>query len=251
LPYSTGGVNPPGQTGKQAFLDTQGDVFGRDEDLVGSVHGPKPLTIMEGSVLPCILKEGAISDMPGQLNAEINENVYDDMTGDTLLIPHGSRIVTKYDVAVSAGQNRLGVISQRLIFPDTSSRQLGSMSVADQSGLAGLHDLLDTHFWEKFGAALTISLVGAGAQLAQPQTSAFAAPSGLSSATGAMTQQLSQFGMAQAQNGLSIPNTIELRPGLACLVKLNKDVRLPPWHDSRMNAGDPATRSMTVGRIVQ
>ena len=38
--YSTGGVDPEGQTGKQAFLKTRGDPLGLDEDLAGSVHGP-------------------------------------------------------------------------------------------------------------------------------------------------------------------------------------------------------------------
>ena len=250
LPYSMGGVDPNGQTGKQAFLNTPGDLFGQDENLKGSVHGPKPSTIMEGTALPCRLLEGATSDMPGQLNAEIVQNVYDSMTGDLLLVPQGTRLVTTYDIAVSAGQERMGVIGQRLIFPDTSSRQLGSMSMADQTGLAGLKDLRDTHFWEKFGAALTVSLIGAGAQLSQPQQSAFAAPSSTSAATGAMTQQLSQFGQTQAQRGLSIPDTIELRPGLLCMLKLNKDVTLPVWHDARLS-GPGGGVSMTVGRFFQ
>src|SRR4051812_2045843 len=171
LPYSTGGVNPDGQTGKQAFLRTPGDPYGQNEDMPGSVHGPKPMTVMEGTPLPCRLVEGATSDMPGQLIAEIGTNINDSMTGDHLLIPQGTRLITSYDIAISAGQNRLGTIGQRLIFPDTSSRQLGSVPIADQSGLAGLKDLLDTHFWEKFGSALTIALIGAGAQLSQPQQS--------------------------------------------------------------------------------
>jgi len=233
-PYSTGGVNPAGQTGKQAFLKTPGDLMGQDEDLAGSVHGPKQNTIMEGTALPCRISEGATSDMPGQLNAEISTNVYDSMTGDNLLIPQGSRIVTTYDIAVSAGQDRIGVIGQRLIFPDTSSRQLGSMSLADQSGLAGLKDITDTHFWEKFGSALAVSFIGAGAQLSQPQQSAFAQPSGTSAAVGSMTQGMTQFGQAQAQQGSQIPNTNRLRPGLQCLVKLNKDMALHPYVDARL-----------------
>jgi type IV secretion system protein TrbI len=250
-PYSVGGTDPAGQTGKQAFLRTAGDITGQDENLKGSVHGPKPMTIMEGTPLPCRISEGATSDMPGQLNAEIMTNVYDTMFGDHLLIPQGTRLVTTYDTAVSAGQDRLGVIGQRLIFPDTSSRQLGSMSIADQSGLAGLKDILNTHFWEKFGSALTIAFIGAGAQLAQPQQSAFAAPSGTAAATGAMTQQLSAFGTEQARAGAMIPNTIELRPGLACLVKLNKDVTLPEYHDARNTLSGAGKASMTVGKFIQ
>lgn len=249
-PYSVGGVNPAGQTGKQAFLRMPGDPYGQDEDLKGSVHGPKPNTIMEGTGIPLRLTEGATSDMPGQLNAEILQNVYDSMTGDVLLIPQGTKIVGTYDVAVSAGQSRIGVIWNRLVFPDTSSRQIGTMSGADQAGLGGMKDLLDTHFWEKFGSAIMVSLIGAGAQLSQPQQSAFATPSGTSSAASAMTQQLSQFGQEQARAGLSIPNTIELRPGLTGLIKVNKDMTLPAWVDRRTTV--PGSKaSMTIGKLMQ
>ena len=250
-PYSTGGVNPAGQTGKQAFLRTPGDPYGADEDLKGSVHGPKPLTIMEGTGIPYRLSEGATSDMPGQINAEILQNVYDSMTGDVLLIPQGTRVVGTYDVAVSAGQERMGVIWNRLVFPDTSSRQIGSMAGADQAGLGGMKDLVDTHFWEKFGSALMVSLIGAGAQLSQPQQSAFAAPSSTSAAIGAMTQQMSQFGQAQAQQGLAIPNTIVLRPGLIGVIKVNKDMRLPPYIDHRSTLSSDSAPSMTIGKFIQ
>lgn len=235
---STGGVNPEGQAGKQAFLKTQGDPFGLDEDLPGSVHGPKPLTVMEGTPIPGRLIDAATSDSPGQLVAEVMTNVCDSMTGETLLIPQGTRIITKYDTAVSAGQDRMGTIAQRLIFPDTSSRQLGSMQIADQSGMAGLKDLVDTHFWEKFWATATISLVGAGAQLAQPPPSALSTYSPTQTAAGSMTQGFQQLGESIAQRGLSIPNTITLRSGLPLVIKPNHDIKLPPYIDARGYTGD-------------
>ena len=237
--YSTGGVDPEGQTGKQAFLKTRGDPLGLDEDLAGSVHGPKPLTVMEGTPIPGRLVDAATSDSPGQLVAEVMTNVCDSMTGQVLLIPQGTRIITKYDTAVSAGQDRIGVIAQRLIFPDTSSRQLGSMQIADQSGEAGLKDVLNTHFWEKFWATATISLVGAGAQLAQPQSSSsLSTYSPTQVGVGSMTQGFQQLGTSIAQQGLRSPNTIELRSGLPLVVKPNHDIHLPPYVDARGYAGD-------------
>lgn len=247
---STGGVNPAGQSGKQAFLKNAGDIFGLSENVEGSVHGPKPSTVMATTAMSCVILEGATSDMAGSMVAEINTNIYDSMTGDVLLIPHGTRIQTTYDIAISSGQDRLGVIAQRLIFPDTSSRQIGSMSVSDPAGLAGLKDLLNTHFWEKFGSALTVAFVGAGVQLSQPQQSAFATPSSTSAATGAMTQQLASFGQEQARANSFIPNTIELRPGLPCMIKLDKDLALPEWHDARLQTTS-GSGSLTVGKRIQ
>jgi type IV secretion system protein VirB10 len=216
--------------------------------MPGSVHGPKKMTIMEGTAVSAVTVDAATSDSPGQLVMQISSNVYDDMTGQHLLIPAGTRLVTKYDTAVSIGQDRIGTIGQRLIFPDTSSRQLGAMQMADMTGEAGLHDVLNTHFWQKFGTALTVAIIGAGLQLSQTQQSAFATPSASSAATGAFTQQLGQFGMAQAQSAMNIPNTIELRSGLQVLLKFNKDLTLPEYHDARMM---PASGVMTFGKAMQ
>lgn len=232
--FSTGGTDPNGQMGKQAFLRTPGDIAGAQEDLGGGTHGPKPDTIMEGTPIPARLVDAATSDSPGQLVAEVSTNVCDDMTGQHLLIPQGTRVITTYDTAVSAGQDRMGTIAQRLVFPDTSSRQLGSMQIADQSGMAGLKDQVNTHFWEKFWATATIAIAGAGAQLAQPQASSYGGyynPSGV--ATGQVTQGFSQLGQAYAQRGLSIPNTIELRRGLQLTIKPNKDIKLNQYIDAR------------------
>jgi type IV secretion system protein TrbI len=99
--------------------------------------------------------------------------------------------------------------------------------------MAGLKDVLDTHFWEKFGSALAVSLIGAGAQVAQPQQSAFSATSPSSAATGAFTQNMSQFGIEQARAGQSRPNTIELRSGLELTIKPNHDITLPPYVGER------------------
>lgn len=236
--YSTGGTDPDGQTGKQAFLNTKGDLFGITEDLPGSVHGPKPFTIMEGTPIPGRLVDAGTSDSPGQMVAEIIRNVCDDMTGDILLIPQGTRIITKYDTAVSTGQERMGTIAQRLIFPDTSSRQIGSMQIADQAGMAGLKDQVNTHFWDKFWSTAVIALVGAGAQVAQPQQSALSGYSPTSVGIGSMTQGFSTLGQSIAQKNLSIPNTIELRAGLPLIVKPNHDITLSQYNDARGYTGN-------------
>lgn len=66
------------------------------------------------------------------------------------------------------GQMRVGVIWDRIIFPDAEFLALGSMEGADQGGYAGFHDRVGTHFWSKIGNALLISIACAGVQLSQP-----------------------------------------------------------------------------------
>jgi type IV secretion system protein VirB10 len=141
--------------------------------------------------------------------------------------------VGTYDNSVSNGQDRVGVVWNRIIFPDTQSIQLGAMEGADQGGYAGFHDQVDTHFWSKLGSALLISIAGAGVQLAQPAAPVNGYYSPAQTGTSQVTQQLSQLGQEYARNGLSIPNTLEVRPGYSFVIMVAKDVRLPEYHDQR------------------
>jgi type IV secretion system protein TrbI len=240
------GVDAGAQAEKRAFLAQGGDPLGINEDLSASLHGPKRDTIMEGTAIPGTMVGGLTSDMPGMVVGSINQNIYDSATGNDLLIPQGSRIVGTYDNSVSGGQERIGVIWNRIIFPDTSSIQVGSMEGADQGGYAGFKDLVDTHFWDKFLSATIISIAGAAAQLAQPQQSTFSGYSPTSVGAGAMTQGYSNLGQKYAEAGLSIPNTLEIRPGYSFVIMCAKDVHLPPYVDRR-NAATHAS----AGPILQ
>ena len=227
------GVDSGAQAEKRAFLAQGGDPLGMNEDLLAGLHGPKLDTVMQGTAISGVMIGGLISDMPGQIIGSVSENIYDTATGNDLLIPQGSRVVGSYDNSVSNGQERIGVIWQRIIFPDTSSIQLGSMEGADQGGYAGFHDQVNTHFWEKFASATIISIAGAGAQLAQPQQSAFSGYSPTSVASGQLTQGYSQLGQEYAKSGLSIPNTLSVRPGYAFTIMVAKDMHLPVYADRR------------------
>ena len=230
---SVAGVDSGAQAEKRAFLAQGGDPLGINEDLLAGLHGPKLDTVMQGTAISGVMIGGLTSDMPGQIIGSVSEDIYDTATGNDLLIPQGSRVVGSYDNSVSNGQERIGVIWQRIIFPDTSSIQLGSMEGADQGGYAGFHDQVNTHFWEKFASATIISIAGAGAQLAQPQQSAFSGYSPTSVASGQLTQGYSQLGQEYAKSGLSIPNTLSVRPGYAFTIMVAKDMHLPVYADRR------------------
>lgn len=224
------GADPSAQAEKRAFLGQGGDVLGLNEDLGGATHGPKSDTIMEGTPIAGVMVGGANSDMPGMIVGQVSQNICDSQTGNDLLIPIGTKVVGIYDNSVSNGQERMGVIWNRLIFPDTSSRQLGSMEGADQGGYAGFHDQVNTHFWSKLFSAVLISIGGAAIQLSQPQAPVAGYYSPTQTGTAAVTQQMSQLGQQYAQAGLAIPNTLEIRPGYAFQIMVNKDLNLAPYH---------------------
>ncbi len=64
-----------------------------------------PFMLQAGTLLPATLAGGMNSELPGQLIAIINQNVYDSISGRYLLVPQGSKLVLIYDANVTYGQN--------------------------------------------------------------------------------------------------------------------------------------------------
>jgi type IV secretion system protein VirB10 len=227
-------VDAPGQREKQAFLAQSGDTTGASDDLQATLRDPSsPYLVMAGTTIPAVMVGGINSDMPGMVIGQVAENVYDTATGSYLLIPQGARLIGQYDNSVSMGQTRVGVIWNRIIYPDAESIDLGTMEGADQGGYAGSHDLVNTHFWSKIGNALLISIAGAGVQLSQPQAVNGQNYNSQQIAAAALGQQFGELGQEYARAGLSIPNTLEIRPGYRFVVMVNKDMHLRPYVDRR------------------
>ena len=247
--YPPAQVDAPGQREKQAFLAQPGDTTGASDDLQATLREPSsPYLVMAGTAISAIMVGGINSDMPGMIVGQVAENVYDTATGQYLLIPQGAKLIGQYDNSVSMGQTRVGVIWTRIIYPDGESIDLGSMEGADQGGYGGFHDLVNTHFWSKIGNALLISIAGAGVQLSQPQAVNGQNYNSQQIAAAALGQQFGELGQEYARAGLSIPNTLEIRPGYRFVVMVNKDMHLRPYVDPR-TAG--SSLPISLGPIVR
>jgi type IV secretory pathway VirB10-like protein len=136
---------------KRAFLDGRAPEAASAAYLPGGRAAPvSPYEIKAGTVIPATMVGGINSDLSGQILGQVAENIYDSATGRFILIPQGSKLVGTYDNSVTSGQRRVLVAWSRIILPDSSSIDLGRMPGTDQSGLAGLHDRVNTHFWEMF-----------------------------------------------------------------------------------------------------
>src|SRR3546814_3005087 len=97
-----------------------------------------PWTVQAGSVIAASLITGLISDLPGLVTAQVTENVYDSVTGQSLLIPQGSRLVGSYDSVVAFGQSPALVVWQRILLPDGSSIRNDNVPAPDPPGYPGL-----------------------------------------------------------------------------------------------------------------
>jgi type IV secretion system protein VirB10 len=208
-----------------------GEVRGENPYLLAALQKPiSKYEIKAGTIIPSLLITGLNSDLPGQITAQVRENVYDTATGRYLLIPQGTRLVGEYDSKVAYGQERALIVWSRLIMPNGSSISLEGMPGVDMSGYAGLSDRVNNHYGKLLTGVILGSVIGAGAQVATGgQGTAFNAPSFGQLAVSGAAQHINQVGQQITQRNLNLQPTIEIRPGLKLNVFVTKDIILKPY----------------------
>jgi type IV secretion system protein TrbI len=179
-----------------------------------------------GFVVPATLISGINSDLPGQIVAQVAQNVYDTPTGKYLLLPQGSRLVGSYSSDVAYGQARVLIAWQRIVFPDGKAMDIGAMPGADGAGQAGFSDQANNHYFRLFGSALLMSAVTAGITYSQRQNdnSSINAPTASSALSEALGQQLGQATAQLIAKNLNVSPTLEIRPGYRFNVIVVKDL---------------------------
>ena len=192
-----------------------------------------PYELRVGTVLPAVLVGGINSDLPGLVQAQVVQDVRDTRSGEHILIPQGARLIGSYDSRVSFGQRRVLVVWRRVQFPDSSTLELGAMPGVDQAGFSGVRDQVRTHFFRIFGSATLLSLIGAGAQLAQPQDDSPGGPSAREIMIAELAREWNQLGQEMIRRGMNVQPTLIIRPGLRFNVLVNKDLILRPYAPMR------------------
>ena len=197
------------------------------------------LELKAGALLPCVLISGLNSDLPGNLIAQVSENVWDTSTGRFLLIPRGSRLIGTYDNQITYGQNRALVIWSRLIFPDGSSLLLDNLQGTDQSGYTGFKGRVDRHWGQLLTSALLVSLVGAGVELAEPNNRSNNNNNNNSKNVGSILSERVATSIAEVMTqilskNLSRQPTIVVKPGYRFMIFVQHDIVFPRvWNASR------------------
>jgi len=231
----TTAATPGAMPDQDPNLQTRKEAFATTETNTGYLSAQKqhPISRFEikaGTIIPAIMISGINSDLPGEIIAHVSQNVYDSATGEFLLIPQGTKLVGVYDSHIAIGQERVQVAWTRLNYPDSSTLDLGNMPGADQAGYSGFHDQVNNHFWKIFGDTLMLSLLSAGAQLSQPQTtSATGVPTAGQTVAASMGQQFAATGAEITKRNMQIQPTLEIRPGYQFNVMVAKDVILEPY----------------------
>ena len=184
-----------------------------------------PYELRAGFTIPAVLISGVNSDLPGQIVAQVSQDVLDTATGKWRLIPQGSRLVGQYSSDIAYGQSRVLVAWQRIVFPDGKAMDIGSMPGADSAGYAGFRDQVNNHYFRLFSSAFLMSGITAGIAMSQPQTLSLGMRQSASSAMSeALGQQLGQVTAQLIARNMNIAPTLEIRPGYRFNVIVTKDL---------------------------
>jgi type IV secretion system protein VirB10 len=184
-----------------------------------------PYELRAGFIVPAVLISGVNSDLPGQIVAQVSQDVFDTATGKWRLIPQGSRLVGQYSSDIAYGQSRVLVAWQRIVFPDGKAMDIGSMPGADSAGYAGFRDQVNNHHFRLFSSAFLMSGITAGIAMSQPQTLSLGTRQSASSAMSeALGQQLGQVTAQLIARNMNIAPTLEIRPGYRFNVIVTKDL---------------------------
>jgi type IV secretion system protein VirB10 len=113
--------------------------------------------IVAGANIPCILQTAMDTTTPGYVTCLIPRDVLSD-NGAVVLMEKGTKVLGEYRSSLRQGQRRLFVLWTRAVTPAGVAIALGSPA-ADPVGRAGFDGEIDTHFWDRFGGALLLSIV--------------------------------------------------------------------------------------------
>lgn len=194
---------------KEAFLE------GKSEPRYSVNRRTDPIApgmeLVRGTNIPAVMMQSVNSDLPGQIIAQVSENVYDSATGKNLLIPAGAKVNLAYDSAIAFGQNRLLIAGEEIVFPDGSYLQLDRMPGVDAGGSAGVGGNVNNHYMRIIGSAALLSLFSAASQLTQPRgASAFGGYNAQQILAAAMGREISMTGRMFLQRELNIQPTLEI-----------------------------------------
>lgn len=215
-------ATPSAQDRQLAFLNQTPD---RRTVASDRVAAPASLNVLQaGAVISAALITGIRSDLPGQITAQVTENIYDSPTGRILLIPQGTRVIGQYDNGVGFGQRRILLVWNRLIFPNGRSIVLERQPGADTQGYAGLEDGVDYHWWDLAKAAALSTLLGIGTQLATDDNDRL-----VRAIRDGAQDTVNQAGQQIVQRQLQIAPTLTIRPGFPVRVIVTRDLVLEPY----------------------
>lgn len=122
------------------------------------------LLLPKGAFIDCTLETALDSQLPGMTTCITATDIFG-ADGQVVLLERGSKLVGETRGELRLGQGRVFVLWTEARTPTGVVVQLASPGT-DELGRSGLSGFVDTHFWQRFGAAILISVIDGALQTA-------------------------------------------------------------------------------------
>lgn len=123
-----------------------------------SVLQNRDLLLTQGAMIDCQLETRLISTVPGMMVCYTTRDTYS-TNNKVVLIDSGSKVVGQYQGGMMQGQARIFGLWTRVETPKGVVVNLDSPG-AGALGEGGMGGYVDRHFWERFGGAIMLSVIG-------------------------------------------------------------------------------------------
>ena len=227
------GAGGGGVSGAIAFANGQGERPAYSTSVQLRPIGK--FELWAGTIIPAQLDTGINTDLPGPVFAHVTQDVYDSRTGQTLLIPKGSRIRGRYNSSVQNGQSRIQTTWDKLTWNDGKFISLDGQAGAEPEGQSGLYADVNDHRGRILTASIFTAIISAGAQILANGSGAGNVTTGTVAPSGQVVEQtiggnLAQTGQTFINKQSNVPPELTVPKGKPFEVLLDRTIMLPAWH---------------------
>lgn len=169
---------------------------------VGSMN----LLLLQSAMIDCAMNVRVDSTVPGMMSCDATRDVYS-TNGRTVLLDRGTRFTGRYEQGIVKGQGRIFVVWERAVTPQGVIINLDSPGT-DPLGGSGFPGKVNNHFWQRFGAAMLISVIEDAGDYAAARAS-----SGNNNFYENSTESARDNSSIVLENQINIPPTLTKRHG--------------------------------------
>lgn len=194
--------------------------------------GDRHYLLTQGSMIDCVLETRMITTQPGMTACYVTRDIYS-ANGRVVLLDRGSKVIGHYQGGITQGQARIFVLWSRIETPRGVIINVDSPGTGPL-GEAGLGGEIDTHFWERFGGAILLSLID-DASNAATQYMAGSPSQGQTQVNMSSTANTTQSMAAEAlKNSINIPPTLYKNQGERISIFVARDLDFKSVYDLQL-----------------
>jgi|HubBroStandDraft_3_1064219.scaffolds.fasta_scaffold02633_3 type IV secretion system protein VirB10 len=202
--------------------------------VAASILPTRRFLLSKGAFIDCTLETAIDSTLPGMTTCITATDTFS-ADGTVVLLERGTKLVGETRGQVQQGTSRIFVLWTEARTPTGVVVPLSSPGT-DELGRSGLPGEVNRHFWDRFGAAILLTVINGAVQgVVQSQSSGSSVIVSPTSTSDVMTEVL--------RSTVSIPPTVTKSQGDRIQVFVARDVDFRPVYDLRVaNAPPQGTR---------